>query len=155
MLRSSLGVLAMLVLLGLAAIHWSPARVLCVYGLPSLVINAWLVAYTWLHHTDLDIPHFESSDWTWAKGALQTVDRPYGALLNFLHHGIGATHVCHHINPCIPHYNAWHGTALLREQFPQLVRYDSTPIHQALWRIATRCSVVHQEKPGGGFFYQG
>ncbi|MFN5220332.1 MAG: fatty acid desaturase [Cyanobacteriota bacterium] len=155
MLRSTLGVLAMLVILGLAAVQWSPLRVLCVYGLPYLVINAWLVGYTWLHHTDLDIPHFASEDWTWAKGALQTVDRPYGTVLNFLHHGIGATHVCHHINPRIPHYNAWRGTALLRQRFPLLVRHDSTPIHQALWRVATRCSVVRQLNPGGGFFYQG
>jgi hypothetical protein len=36
MLRSTLGVLAMLVLLGLAAMQSSPARVLCVYGLPYL-----------------------------------------------------------------------------------------------------------------------
>ncbi len=155
MQRSNLGLLAMLLLLGLAAIQWSPARVLCVYGLPYLVINAWLVAYTWLQHTDVDIPHFSNSDWTWAKGALQTVDRPYGPLLNFLHHGIGSTHVCHHINPSIPHYNAWRGTVLLRERFPDLVRHDATPIHQALWRIATRCSVVRQLSPGGGFFYQG
>lgn len=154
MQRSNLGVLAMLVLLGLAAVHWSPARVLCVYGLPYLVINAWLVGYTWLHHTDCDIPHFASGDWTWAKGALQTVDRPYGPVLNFLHHGIGATHVCHHINPRIPHYNAWRGTALLRQQFPHLVRYDATPIHQALWRVASRCSVVRQAGSGEGFFYQ-
>jgi len=155
MQRSNLGLLAMVLLLGLAAIQCSPARVLCVYGLPYLVINAWLVSYTWLQHTDVDIPHFSSSDWTWAKGALQTVDRPYGPLLNFLHHGIGSTHVCHHINPRIPHYNAWRGTALLRERFPDLVRHDPTPIHQALWRIATRCSVVRQLSPGGGFFYQG
>ena len=155
MQRSNLGILAVLLMLGLAAIQWSPARVLCVYGLPYLVINAWLVAYTWLHHTDLDIPHFSGSDWSWAKGALQTVDRPYGPVLDFLHHGIGSTHVCHHINPRIPHYNAWRGTALLRERFPDLVRHDATPIHQALWRVACHCSVVRQVSPGGGFFYQG
>jgi omega-6 fatty acid desaturase (delta-12 desaturase) len=154
MLLSNLGVIAMLVLLGLAAVRWSPARVLCVYGLPYLVINAWLVGYTWLHHTDLNIPHFANGDWTWAKGALQTVDRPYGPVLNLLHHGIGATHVCHHINPRIPHYNAWRGTALLRQQFPDLVRHDPTPIHQALWRVASRCSVVREVNPGEGFFYQ-
>jgi omega-6 fatty acid desaturase (delta-12 desaturase) len=154
MLLSNLGVILMLVFLGLAAMQWSLARVLCVYGLPYLVINAWLVGYTWLHHTDLNIPHFESGDWTWVKGALQTVDRPYGPVLNFLHHGIGATHVCHHINPCIPHYNAWRGTALLSQRFPLLVRHDPTPIHQALWRVASRCSVVSQVIPGEGFFYQ-
>ena len=151
---SNLGVLAMLVILGLAAMAWSPARVLCVYGLPYLVINAWLVGYTWLQHTDLDIPHFTSGDWTWAKGAMQTVDRPYGPLLNCLHHGIGATHVCHHVNPRIPHYNAWRGTAILRQRLPLLVRYDPTPVPQALWRIASRCAVVRQASTAGEFFYQ-
>jgi len=150
---SNLGVLTMLVILGLAAMASSPARVMCVYGLPYLVINAWLVSYTWLQHTDLDIPHFSKEEWTWVKGALQTVDRPYGPLLNVLHHGIGATHVCHHINPRIPHYNAWRGTELLRQRFPQLMRYDLTPIPQALWRIASRCAVVQRDDATGEYFY--
>lgn len=121
MLQSNLGLLAMLLALALAAAHFSVPRVLCVYGLPSLVINAWLVTYTWLQHTDTEIPHFAADQWTWAKGALQTVDRPYGPLLNLLHHGIGSTHVCHHVNSVIPHYNAWRGSALLKRQFPDLV----------------------------------
>jgi len=154
MVISNLGLLAMVAALVLASIHFSLARVLMVYGLPYLVINAWLVGYTWLQHTDTDIPHFSSSDWNWAKGALQTVDRPYGPLLNLLHHGIGSTHVCHHINPRIPHYNAWRASALLKQRFPDLVRYDSTPIHRALWRVATRCAVVSQRGIDGGFFYQ-
>ena len=151
---SNLGLLAMVAALVWASIHFSPARVLLVYGLPYLVINAWLVGYTWLQHTDTDIPHFSTSDWNWAKGALQTVDRPYGPLLNLLHHGIGSTHVCHHINPRIPHYNAWRASALLKQRFPELVRYDPTPIHRALWRVATRCTVVSQRGIDGGFFYQ-
>jgi fatty acid desaturase len=154
MIRSNLGLLAMVLALALASMYWSPARVLCVYGLPYLVINAWLVAYTWLQHTDTDIPHFCSSDWSWSKGALQTVDRPYGPLLNLLHHGIGSTHVCHHINPRIPHYNAWQATTLLKQQFPDLVRHDPTPIHRALWRVASRCLVVRQGASGEGFFYE-
>lgn len=153
MLRSNLGLVAMLLALAVAAHLFSPARVLLVYGLPYLVINAWLVAYTWLQHTDTDIPHFASGDWSWARGALQTVDRPYGPLLNLLHHGIGSTHVCHHVNPRIPHYNAWRGTALLRSSFPELVRHDPTPIHRALWRVATRCAVVRERVPGEGYFY--
>jgi len=151
--RSSLGVVAALLGLVAAAALSSPARVLAVYGLPYLVVNAWLVAYTWLQHTDLDIPHYDASDWTWAKGALQTVDRPYGPLLNLLHHGIGSTHVCHHINPRIPHYHAWRGNELLRQRYPGLVRHDPTLIHQALWRVASRCTVVDQAIPGEGYFY--
>ncbi len=154
MLISNLGVLAMLLALALASVQFSWLRVLLVYGLPYLVVNAWLVAYTWMQHTDTNIPHFCSADWTWAKGALQTVDRPYGPLLNLLHHGIGSTHVCHHINPRIPHYNAWHASRLLKQRLPDLVRYDPTPIHRALWRVASRCAVVRQGAAGGGFFYQ-
>ena len=154
MRHSNLGLLAMLLALALAAVQFSPARVLCLYGLPYLVINAWLVSYTWLQHTDTNIPHFSSADWTWAKGAPQTVDRPYGPLLNLLHHGIGSTHLCHHINPRIPHYNAWQATALLQRRFPDLVHHDPTPIHLALWRVACLCAVVRQNAPGGGFFFQ-
>jgi omega-6 fatty acid desaturase (delta-12 desaturase) len=143
----------MLIALSCAAWQFSLLRVLCVYGLPYLVVNAWLVTYTWLQHTDLTIPHFSTEEWTWAKGALQTVDRPYGPLLNLLHHGIGSTHVCHHINSRIPHYNAWRGTALIRLRYPHLVRYDPTPIHKALWRVATRCGAVRQNQVDRAFYY--
>lgn len=153
MLRSNLGLVAMLIALSCAAWQFSLLRVLCVYGLPYLVVNAWLVTYTWLQHTDLTIPHFSTEEWTWAKGALQTVDRPYGPLLNLLHHGIGSTHVCHHINSRIPHYNAWRGTALIRLRYPHLVRYDPTPIHKALWRVATRCGAVRQNQVDRAFYY--
>ena len=153
MLRSNLGLVAVLIALGCLAWQFSLLRVLCVYGLPYVVVNVWLVTYTWLQHTDLNIPHFSTEEWTWAKGALQTVDRPYGPLLNLLHHGIGSTHVCHHINSRIPHYNAWRGTALIRLRYPELVRYDPTPIHKALWRVATRCGAVRQNPLDGAFYY--
>jgi fatty acid desaturase len=153
MTRSNYGVLVVLGVLGCLAWLSSPARVLCVYGLPYVVINFWLVTYTWLQHTDVNIPHFSSDHWTWAKGALQTVDRPYGPLLNLLHHGIGSTHVCHHVNSRIPHYNAWRGTALLRQAYPELVRIDSTPIHQALWRVATCCAAVKKSPRDGAYYY--
>jgi omega-6 fatty acid desaturase (delta-12 desaturase) len=153
MIRSNLGLLVMLLALVFAAIQTSAARVICVYGLPYLVINFWLATYTWLQHTDITIPHFSNEQWSWTKGALQTVDRPYGPVLNFLHHGIGSTHVCHHVNSRIPHYNAWRGTDLLRRRYPDLVRYDSTPIHQALWRIASRCGAVSRNPTDGAFYF--
>ena len=153
MLRSNLGLLAMVAFLIIASVQFSLLRVLCVYGLPYLVINMWLTTYTWLQHTNTDIPHFSNETWTWSKGALQTVDRPYGPILNLLHHGIGSTHVCHHVNSSIPHYNAWHGTQLLRQRFPELVRYDSTPIHKALWRNATRCGGAVYQNPSDRAFY--
>lgn len=152
MMRSNLGLLVVLLILVYLSQQFSFARVLCVYGLPYLVVNFWLVTYTWLQHTDVEIPHFSSGEWTWAKGALQTVDRPYGGLLNLLHHGIGSTHVCHHVNSRIPHYNAWRGNALLKQHYPEFVLYDPTPIHKALWRVASRCGAVRQ-CPGDGAYY--
>jgi len=154
MVHSNIGIAVVLVLLVIAAVFTSPARVLCVYGLPYLVVNAWLVTYTWLQHTDLSIPHFSTDQWSWEKGALQTVDRPYGPVLNLLHHGIGSTHVCHHVNSRIPHYNAWRGRELLKRAFPDVVRYDPTPIHKALWRVATRCRAVRPNPVDGAYYYE-
>ena len=52
-------------------------------------MNFWLVLYTWLQHTDVDVPHLDAAAWTWEKGAFLSIDRPYGAVLDFLHHRIG------------------------------------------------------------------
>ena len=150
---SNCGIVITLLALAILMINTSVARILCVYGLPYLIINSWLVCYTWLQHTDRTIPHFSSPEWDWAKGALQTVDRPYGPLLNLLHHGIGSTHVAHHLNPRIPHYNAWKATEILRQQFPEHVHYDPTPIHKAMWRIAIHCSYVTKNHDHGAYYY--
>ena len=54
----------MVALLITASVHFSLLRVLCVYGLPYLVINIWLTTYTWLKHTNADIPHFANETWS-------------------------------------------------------------------------------------------
>ncbi|MEZ6097360.1 MAG: fatty acid desaturase [Pirellulaceae bacterium] len=142
-LASTVGVLTTLI--ALIAWAWyagSIIPVLLLYGGPYLVVNAWLVLYTWLHHTDVDVPHLDATQWTWIRGAFLTVDRPYGRLLNTLHHGIGSTHVVHHLCPAIPHYHAQEATDAIKNAFPDLYRFDATPIHRALWRIAIHCDFV-------------
>ena len=121
---------------------------LALYVGPYLVVNFWLVLYTWLQHTDAEVPHFEDEEWTWVKGAFMTIDRPYGWLLDFLHHRIGSTHVAHHIDARIPHYNAVKATVALQETFPDLYLYDPTPIPKALWKAATQCNVVTKADEG-------
>ena len=150
---SDIGVLLTLCLLGWWTYCSGFLPVLALYIGPYLVVNFWLVLYTWLQHTDVDLPHFDDEEWTWVKGAFMTVDRPYGAILNFLHHHIGSTHVAHHIDARIPHYNAVKATKALRESFPDLYRFDPTPIPKALWRVATRCHVV--SKCDEGWTYTG
>jgi fatty acid desaturase len=148
---SDIGVLVAVALLGWWAYAAGVAPVLALYVGPYLVVNFWLVLYTWLQHTDVDIPHFGDEEWTWVKGAFMTVDRPYGAILNFMHHHIGSTHVAHHMDARIPHYHAVKATHALRESFPELYRFDPTPIPQALCRVATRCHVVSKGDDGWTF----
>jgi omega-6 fatty acid desaturase (delta-12 desaturase) len=148
---SDIGVVAVLGLLGWWTYSAGFLPVLAVYVGPYLVVNVWLVLYTWLQHTDVNIPHFDDEEWTWVKGAFMTVDRPYGGLLDFMHHHIGSTHVAHHMDARIPHYHAVKATHALRENFPDLYRYDPTPIPKALWRVATRCQVVSRGDEGWCF----
>ena len=103
-----------------------------------------LVSKAWLQHTDVDIPHYAKDTWVWAKGAFSTVDRPYGAILDFLHHRIGSTHVAHHVSHEIPHYNAVKATEALKETYPKLYLYDPTNIWVALWRVCTKCTAVER-----------
>ncbi len=147
--RSDLGVImVVLLLVWWAIVERSVVPVVAVYVGPYLVVNFWLVLYTWLHHTDVDIPHLESDEWTWGRGVFLTVDRPYGPLLDFLHHRIGSTHVAHHIDGRIPHYHGKVATEAIKKAFPTLYRHDPTPIPKALWRIATECHVVYPTRAG-------
>ena len=118
--------------------------VAAVYGGPYLGVNFWLVFYTWLQHTDVDVPHLDGADWTWEKGAFLTIDRPYGAILDFLHHRIGSTHVAHHLCSRIPHYHAREATLAIKNTFPAHYLYDPTPVWRALWRVATQCVEVQK-----------
>lgn len=126
--KSDVGIVATLGLLAFWASQTSAATVAALYFGPYLVTNAWLVLYTWLQHTDTDIPHYDGSDWNFVRGAFLTVDRPYGPLFDFLHHRIGSTHVAHHVDSSIPHYHAVEATEALKKAFPHLYLYDPTPI---------------------------
>lgn len=150
---SDIGILVTIGLLGWWTYSSGFLPVLALYIGPYLVVNFWLVLYTWLQHTDVDIPHFDNEEWTWVKGAFMTVDRPYGFILDFVHHHIGSTHVAHHMDARIPHYNAVKATRALKENFPDLYRFDPTPVPKALWRVATRCHVV--SKCDEGWTYAG
>mmetsp|Transcript_5531 Transcript_5531/g.7976 ORF Transcript_5531/g.7976 Transcript_5531/m.7976 type:complete len:495 (-) Transcript_5531:309-1793(-) len=123
------------------------SEVMALYGGPLIVVNAWLVLYTWLQHTDVDVPHFGEEDHTFVRGALHTIDRPYDKLdpfgaIDFLHHQIGTTHVAHHFDSTIPHYKAQVATDAIKENYPEFYMYDPTPIPQALWRVCKGCTSV-------------
>ena len=91
--------------------------VIALYIGPLLIVNSWLVIYTWLHHTDSDVPHLSNKEFSFMRGAFLSIDRPYGKILNFLHHNIGSSHVVHHVCPTIPHYHAKKATILIKKAF--------------------------------------
>jgi len=108
---------------------------------PYTWTNAWLVLYTWLQHTDPSVPQYGEDEWTFVKGALTTIDRPYG-IFDFFHHKIGSTHVAHHFFHEIPFYNGDEATAAIKEYLGPLYNYDPTPWYLAMIRIAKRCHYV-------------
>ena len=102
---SDVGILAMGGLLAAWAAKFGFWHMAALYLGPLAITNCWLVLYTWLQHTDVDVPHYEGENWSFLKGAFMSIDRPYGPLFDFLHHRIGSTHVVHHIDctiPCAP-----------------------------------------------------
>eukprot|EP00931_Biecheleriopsis_adriatica_P090403 TRINITY_DN64391_c0_g1_i1.p1 TRINITY_DN64391_c0_g1~~TRINITY_DN64391_c0_g1_i1.p1 ORF type:complete len:416 (-),score=54.54 TRINITY_DN64391_c0_g1_i1:135-1382(-) len=140
---STLGVILTLGGLALACKTFGSAAVAVHYVGPYLWANAWLVLYTWLQHTDPSVPHYGDEDFTWLKGALCTIDRPYG-VFDWMHHHIGSTHVCHHIFSHLPCYHAVEATKHLKAFLEPygLYRYDATPWPLAAWKVAKTCHCV-------------
>eukprot|EP00887_Chlorella_sp_A99_P008064 scaffold12.g8064.t1 len=98
-----------------------------------------------LRQTPPDLPHYRGEEWDWLRGALATVDRSYGRLLNTLHHHIQDTHVAHHLFSTVPHYNAHEATRIVKPLLGPLYRSDDRPLLSALWADW----YVAPDQPGG------
>ncbi|KAK9156632.1 hypothetical protein Scep_003206 [Stephania cephalantha] len=130
--------------------------VMCVYGVPLLIVNAFLVIITYLQHTHPALPHYDSSEWDWLRGALATADRDYGVLNKVFHH-ITDTHVAHHLFSTMPHYNAMEATKAIKPILGEYYQFDGTPFYKALWREAKECIYVEQDdetQDKGVFWYK-
>ena len=107
-----------------------------------MVVNSWLVLYTWLHHADPEIPHFSDGQFSYMRGATCSCDRNYPAIINYLHHDIGSTHVLHHISFQLPFYFAQNATKVFRERYPHLYRYDTRPLMHTMFEVSKKCHYV-------------
>jgi omega-6 fatty acid desaturase (delta-12 desaturase) len=111
---SAVGVLLWFMGLGFGMYKWGFLTVFKTYLVPYLWVNHWLVLITFLQHTDPLLPHYRGSEFTFARGALATLDRnvlgDLGSLMGWIGahatHGISETHILHHVSSKIPHYNA-------------------------------------------------
>eukprot|EP00928_Gymnodinium_smaydae_P044749 TRINITY_DN2986_c1_g1_i1.p1 TRINITY_DN2986_c1_g1~~TRINITY_DN2986_c1_g1_i1.p1 ORF type:complete len:441 (+),score=55.58 TRINITY_DN2986_c1_g1_i1:66-1325(+) len=140
---STTGILLVLGLLFKLSLDYGFLKVALWYWGPYMWTNSWLVLYTWLQHIDPSIPQYGSDQWTWIKGALSTIDRPYG-IFDFFHHKIGSTHVAHHLFSEMPFYKADEATAAIKAYLEPkgLYNYDPTPFWKALWRNARTCHYI-------------
>jgi len=140
---STMGVLATIGLLFKLSMDYGFLTVTLWYTMPYMWTNSWLVLYTWLQHSDPSVPQYGAKEWTWVKGALSTIDRPYG-IFCFFHHKIGSTHVAHHLFHEMPFYKADQATAAIKAYLEPmgLYNYDPTPWYIAMWRIAKRCHYI-------------
>jgi len=144
---SSAGVAATIAALVLAGQVFGGAKVALLYAPAYMVCNGWLVLYTWLQHTREDIAHYGDDEWSWVKGALSTIDRPYSECFGFhdwMHHRIGSTHIFHHLFSDAPCYKAVEATKHLKAFLEPkgLYNYDGRPILTAAWQTAKRCHYV-------------
>ncbi|EXC04784.1 Omega-6 fatty acid desaturase, endoplasmic reticulum isozyme 2 [Morus notabilis] len=131
------------------------AWVVCVYGVPLLVVNGFLVLITFLQHTHPSLPHYDSSEWDWLRGALATVDRDYG-VLNKVFHNITDTHVAHHLFSTMPHYHAMEATKAIKPILGDYYQFDGTPVYKAMFRETKECVFVEPDESDekGVFWYK-
>ncbi|EEH39386.1 omega-6 fatty acid desaturase [Paracoccidioides lutzii Pb01] len=116
------------------------------YFLPYLWVNHWLVAITYLQHTDPTLPHYTSQAWTFTRGAAATIDREFGFIGRTLFHGIIETHVLHHYVSTIPFYHADEASEAIKPVMGKHYRSDteggSIGFIKSLWKSARTCQWV-------------
>ncbi|TFK32080.1 delta-12 fatty acid desaturase [Crucibulum laeve] len=123
------------------------------YFIPYILANHWIVMLTYLHHSDPTIPHYRAKQWTYLRGALATVDRPFlGWAGRFFLHNVSHDHISHHLNSSIPFYNQPQATEHIKMILGGDYNYDSTNTFRALYRTFTECCFIEDE--GDIVFYK-
>ena len=74
---SDLLVMFSLYVTSLSVQHWGLGTVTKVYGIPCLLVSHWISMIVFLQHNDVKLPHYRSRAWTYTRGALATMDRPF------------------------------------------------------------------------------
>ncbi|KAI1329243.1 fatty acid desaturase-domain-containing protein [Xylariaceae sp. FL0255] len=131
---------------------WS--NLLVWYFIPYLWVNHWLVAITFLQHTDPSLPHYMPESWNYVRGAAATIDREFGFIGRQLLHGIIETHVLHHYVSTIPFYNADEASEAIKKVMGRHYRSDtnggSIGFLKAMWRSARMCQWVEPSEGAEG-----
>ncbi|KAF9463198.1 fatty acid desaturase-domain-containing protein [Collybia nuda] len=145
-IASNAAICTMITILGIFIRETSWSSFSAFYFMPWLFAHNWIVMFTYLQHSDPTIPYYRKDQWTFARGALATVDRPlFGWVGRFFLHNISTDHLAHHFFSTIPFYNLPQATAAIKPILGEYYNYDSTPVLYALWRSFTQCTFVEDE----------
>ncbi|KAI0030259.1 fatty acid desaturase-domain-containing protein, partial [Vararia minispora EC-137] len=113
------------------------------YIVPWLLMSHWISMIVFLQHRDPYIPHYRQGEWTYVRGTLATMDRPFlgwqGKL--FLHY-ISHCHVVHHLYSTIPFYHAERATEAIKPILGNHYNHCDTSAFQALWNNYRGCQYV-------------
>ncbi|CAD6570099.1 MAG: Oleate hydroxylase fah12 [Alectoria sarmentosa] len=151
---SGLGLGLMAILLYEIAQAFGWYNILTWYIIPYMWVNHWLVAITYLQHTDPSIAHYGAKSWSFTRGAAATIDREFGFIGRSLFHGIIETHVLHHYVSTIPFYHADEATEAIK---PVMGRHYLSDIKdgpagflKSLWTNARWCQWVEESRGAEG-----
>ncbi|KAH7419645.1 fatty acid desaturase-domain-containing protein [Cadophora sp. MPI-SDFR-AT-0126] len=148
---SDLGVAVMIAALVVAGQVFGSWNVIVLWGVPWLWVNNWIVAITFLQHTDAAMPHYDNKTWTFARGATATIDRDLGFIDTHLFHDIIGTHVCHHLISTIPFYHAGEASKHIKRVMGKHYIADvKTPFWTAFWKNQRTCKFVEETKGAEG-----
>lgn len=109
---------------------------------PYIGVNHWLVFITFLQHSDPKMPHYEASEWNFARGAAATIDREFGFIGKHIFHDIIETHVLHHYCSRIPFYNAREASEAIKKVMGKHYQHSDESMWVALWKSARWCQFV-------------
>lgn len=110
--------------------------------IPYLFVNHWLVFITFLQHSDPKMPHYEASQWNFARGAAATIDREFGFIGWFIFHDIIETHVLHHYVSRIPFYNAREASEAIKKVMGKHYQHSDENMFVSLWKSGRWCQYV-------------
>jgi omega-6 fatty acid desaturase (delta-12 desaturase) len=112
------------------------------YFIPYLFVNHWLVFITYLQHTAPTMPHYDASEWNFARGAAATIDRSFPFVGPHLFHDIIETHVLHHYVSRIPFYNAREASDAIQKVMGKHYQHTDENMFKSLWKSARECQFV-------------
>jgi omega-6 fatty acid desaturase (delta-12 desaturase) len=145
-LLSDLGLAITLSVLTLVGKVYGFQAVFVWYIVPWFWVHHWLVAITYLQHTDPSLPHYTGETWNFARGAAATIDREFGFIGRQIFHGIIETHVLHHYISTIPFYHADEATEAIKPVMGKHYRADvengSLGFLAAIYKTARWCQWV-------------